>query len=116
MMLLVLAISGSIGAVARHAISGWVQQWGGWRFPMGTLLVNLTGAFVIGLVAGTQGPGDLLNTSMVGFLGGYTTFSTWVRESIGLASSDHRPLAWVNLGVSPTAGVLLAFLGYAIAG
>lgn len=110
MTLVVLSLAGSVGAVARYAVSGWVQERFRSDFPLGTMAVNLVGAFALGLVAGLDGldSGPLL--AVAGFLGGFTTFSTWMVETIRLGPWSARA-AW-NLSLSLFGGVAVAALGY----
>lgn len=114
MTLLVLSIAGSFGAAARYLVSGWVQTWGRTDFPLGTMAVNLAGAFALGLVAGLDGveSGPLL--AVVGFLGGFTTFSTWMIETIRQGPWSAR--AALNLALPLIGGVAAAALGFTLTG
>ncbi|CAN5916751.1 fluoride efflux transporter CrcB [soil metagenome] len=99
---LALAIGGAIGANARYWLGFWVASWAGTRFPWSTLLINVSGAFALGVFATIieryQPPSRTLLTEflLVGILGGYTTFSTFTLESLRL---------WHN-------GALIRSLGY----
>ena len=86
---LLLAAGGGAGALARYAVAGWAHRRTGAWFPWGTLLVNITGSFLLGaLVTGLASSplhlelGALL---AIGFLGDFTTFSTFAYESVMLA-------------------------------
>ena len=90
-------------------------------FPVGTLVVNLTGAFAagvfVGVATGRTVPDLVLLSAGVGFLGGYTTFSTWMVESVLAAESGGSVglrRAGENLAVPLVAGVALAAIGFAI--
>jgi fluoride exporter len=86
-----MTLAGSLGAYLRWQASK--------RFaPRGTLLVNLTGAFAAGLVAGTHPSATVLLIAGTGFLGGYTTFSTWMVERTFVATSIVAGLALAAAG------------------
>ncbi len=92
--LIFIALGGAGGAVARYAIATWVHElWEG-HMPVGTLLVNLMGSFAIGvvfvlIVEKQYIHADWRGVSMVGFLGAFTTFSTFSLETIQLMESGH---------------------------
>lgn len=108
MTTLLLIVAGGAGAVARHMTTRRLQQPGG--FPVGTAFVNLVGGFAIGWVAARHDAASVAFASQVGFLGGFTTFSTWMVES--LAMLPHRPVATAfNVVGMALAGIALAALG-----
>src|SRR5579859_415069 len=86
---LVIGIGGFLGATARFLVAGWVAARLGTTFPYGTLLINVTGSFVIGLfltivAERVVAPTNLRLFFVTGFLGAYTTFSTFSYESLAL--------------------------------
>jgi CrcB protein len=107
-------LCGGAGAVARFACDSLVQRWLGGDFPAGTLFVNLSGSFLLGLVVGL-GPSSqttlLLDTAT---LGSYTTFSTWMLESHRPAEEGDAGMAARNLVVSVGTGLICVFLGRAL--
>ena len=113
----VLAIfAGGVGALARYAATGWIQRRLHTTLPWGTATVNLTGAAVLGFLAGL---GSLSEPAMrivaLGFLGGYTTFSTWMVESILLAEEGGPSgirVGAVNTVAPLIAGITLATIGF----
>jgi CrcB protein len=109
-----VAVLGGLGALARWSLDGLVSARWGRQFPLGTLAVNLTGAFALGLLvgAGIQGRALLLDGTAI--LGSYTTFSTWMFESHRLGEDGEHRLAMANLAVSLAAGLLAALAGLAI--
>ena len=116
-MVLWLALAGGLGAVARLVLDGAVRQ----RvhgYPLGTVLVNLTGSLLLGLIAGLAA-GAVLSPSVQlvagsGFLGGYTTFSTASVETVRLVR-DHRWGAALLHGLGMLVGsVALAALGWGL--
>ena len=118
---LAVAGGGALGAWLRYQVSGWVHRsvWSGGlsdRFPLGTFVVNLSGCFLLGLLAGlfyersSVTPG-LRAFLLIGVLGGYTTFSTFAMESLDLLRYGSWGLALTNVVASPTLGLLGAYLG-----
>ncbi|MEA2458995.1 MAG: fluoride exporter [Thermoleophilaceae bacterium] len=72
---------GGVGALARFGIDGAVaSRWGG-RFPLGTFVVNISGAFALGVLAGLAPSTDAMRLAGTALLGSYTTFSTWMLEA-----------------------------------
>ena len=113
---LAVAGAGGAGAVLRFVIDGAVSARGRGEFPWGTSVVNLSGAFVLGLLSGLALTGDALLIAGTATIGSYTTFSTWMFESHRLAEDgDLRPAA-VNLLGGLVIGVGAAALGRAIGG
>lgn len=116
MIQVVAIIAGATGAVARYSGSGWVQHRAGARFPFGTALVNLVGAFALGLVAASLEPDSLPFALAGGFLGGFTTFSTWMVETLRLGRrGGERWLGAANLLGLLALGVGAAAAGYRLA-
>jgi CrcB protein len=117
----VVGFFGAFGALARYGVSGVVQRLWRTSFPVGTLVVNVTGAFaagvLVGLATGRSLPDVLVVAAAVGFLGGYSTFSTWMVESVLAAETGGRVglrRATENLTVPLVAGVIVAGIGYAL--
>lgn len=117
----VIGVFGALGALARYGVSGAVQRLWRTTFPVGTLVVNLTGALgaglLLGIAVGRDVPDLVLLGAGVGFLGGYSTFSTWMVETVLAAESGGGVglrRAAENLVVPLIAGVALAGLGFTI--
>lgn len=109
-----VALLGGAGAVARFLVDTAIsRRWSG-ALPLGTLIINLSGAFVLGLVAGLGLSGHALLLAGTATVGAYTTFSTWMLETHRLAEDGIGRIAAVNLGLSLAAGVAAAALGRAI--
>lgn len=96
--LLFIALGGASGALSRHLLANWIHSlWEG-KLPLGTLLVNVLGSFAIGLVFVLVVEKQLLHAEwrgvlMVGFLGAFTTFSTFSLETIALLEAGHLATA-----------------------
>jgi CrcB protein len=115
MTVAVAALAGSVGALSRYVLSGWIQNRSRSAMPVGTAGVNLLGAFLLGVFV-AAGNGSLLWTAATGFTGGLTTFSTWMVESVGLGVLPRPSIrALANVTVLATLGVALAALGYHLA-
>ncbi|MGH2910076.1 MAG: fluoride efflux transporter CrcB [Solirubrobacteraceae bacterium] len=106
-----VAAVGGCGAIARFLLDGAVAGRAGRRFPLGTLTVNLSGAFLLGLLTGLDIAPDALLVAGTATIGSYTTFSTWMLESQRLTEEGDARGAAVNLLVSLVAGVAVAALG-----
>ncbi len=113
MTVLLLAVGGSLGALSRYGVAGVAQRVTGSTMPVGTAVVNLAGAFLLGLVAGRADPSSAATILVVGFTGGFTTFSTWMVESLRLGILPTPTVRSIlNLVVMPVAGILLLAAGY----
>ncbi len=116
--LLAVALGGAFGAVSRYLISGWVARLTHESpFPYGTLAVNVTGSFLLGLMMGLGGEGRLMLPPAVrvvlgiGFLGAFTTFSTFSYETIeALRIGDFR-VAIGNTVISVVTALAACWLG-----
>lgn len=108
MSLLFIGVGGFVGATARYLIDGAVSEATGAAFPWGTLVVNISGAFVIGILfalvieRAALSP-DLRGPLMIGFVGSYTTFSTLALESWRMFEDG----AWMAAGANLVGSVLL---------
>jgi len=117
-----IALGGALGSVARFGASSLIAGWIGETFPWGTLIVNVSGSFVIGLFAGLTGPDgrvlvapDVRQFVMVGICGGYTTFSSFSLQTLNLARQGEFGPAAANVGLSVGACLLAVWLGSAAA-
>jgi fluoride exporter len=111
-----VALLGGVGALARFAVDGLVaSRAGSFEFPWGTFVVNISGAFVLGLLAGAALHGDALLLAGTATLGSYTTFSTWVFETHRLGEDGSLGVGVLNIVASLVVGVAAAWLGRVIA-
>ena len=103
---------GAVGALARFTLDTAVSARRPSDFPFGTLAVNLSGAFALGLLVGLEVAGDAMLILGTGLLGGYTTFSTWMVEAQRLGEDGEWRLMWLNLLGPMVAGLGVAGLGW----
>ena len=119
MQLLLVGLGGFAGAVSRWLVDGWVSDRNPSAFPLGTLVVNLTGSFVLGVlfawvIERNLLPPDVRAPLMIGFVGAYTTFSTFMLESWRLVEDGAWALALLNLGGSVALGMVAVLGGLAV--
>lgn len=118
--LLFVATGGALGALARFGAGHWLHALHPSRFPLPTLLINASGSLLIGIVwvliteRGVLHP-DWRSILMVGFLGSYTTFSTFSLETVTLFEQGHAFQALANAVLSAVICIGSAWLGIAIA-
>lgn len=109
-----VAVLGGCGALARFGLTLFVADRLHPHLPAGTLLVNLSGAFLLGLLVGASVGGDARLLLGAGAIGSYTTFSTWMVETQRIGAAGKRRIALANLVLSIALGLGAAALGRAI--
>ncbi len=118
MLTLLISIAGAAGAMTRFFVDGRVKESIERTFPFGTIFINVTGSFILGLLTGLfthhliSSPAKTLIGT--GFCGGYTTFSTANYESIRLAKGAKRLLALANTGITLVLTMAAAIVGIEI--
>jgi CrcB protein len=117
-ILLGLTIAGAVGAVLRYSVDRAVQRRVGSDAPVGILVVNVSGSFVLGVLVGSAAHHGLssgwLTVVGTGLIGAYTTFSTFSYDTVRLAESDQWGMSLVNVGVSLALGLGAAAAGLAL--
>jgi CrcB protein len=103
---------GALGALGRFTVDAAVSARYPSDFPFGTLAVNLSGGFALGVLVGLGIAGDAILVLGTGLLGGYTTFSTWMFEAERLAEDGEWQLMWLNLAAPMVAGIAVTSLGW----
>lgn len=93
-----VAVGGALGAIARYAVSTWIFQVSSHKFPYATLTVNVLGSFVMGIlfvviIERSALPVEMRSLWMIGFLGAFTTFSTFSLDALGLWQNGHPFMA-----------------------
>jgi fluoride exporter len=106
-----VVLIGGAGSVLRFYVDGLVSSVSGRNFPYGTLVVNLSGAVILGLLAGLALTGDAYLLAGTAAVGSYTTFSTWMLETQRLTEERQHRQAALNIVVSLVLGVAAAELG-----
>ena len=119
MTLVLVGLGGFLGAIARYLVDGWITERAGAAFPFGTLVVNLSGAFVLGLIFALTVERGLLPEAIrppvfIGFIGAYTTFSTLALESWRLIENGSYVLGVANLVGSIVLGIVAVVAGLAL--
>ncbi len=110
-VLIGVGVLGGVGAVARFLLDGAIAARAGRAFPWGTLAVNLTGAFALGVLVGAAVDDDPYRLAATGLIGAFTTFSTWAFESHRLGEDGQLRLGALNFAVSLALGVAVVWLG-----
>ena len=116
MPLLLIGLGGFAGAIARYLVDGLVSDRTGGGFPWGTLVVNATGSFLLGLLFAITAerailPAEVRGPLLIGFIGAYTTFSTWMLESWRLIEGGAYGPALANLSGSVVIGIVAVAVG-----
>ena len=114
-----IGLAGFIGTLTRYWMSGAVARRYGETFPAGTLVVNLLGCFLVGLLFYILQERFLVNQTvrtviLIGFLGGFTTFSSFGLQTFTLLQEREVGLALLNLGIANAGGMLLVWAGYTL--
>lgn len=120
MNFLIVGIGGFFGAISRYAIALWIGQKWGRNFPLGTFVVNISGSFLIGLLMTIFAERLIVNPQwrlllIVGFLGAYTTFSTFEYETGKLLKDGEWLIASMNVVLSVFVGFVALKIGEIIA-
>jgi fluoride exporter len=118
-----VAIGGALGTTARYWLSGVVARSVGETFPWGTLVINVTGSFIIGFFGALTGPDGRVFVGstarqfvMVGMCGGYTTFSSFSLQTLNLMNDGEWLQAGANVGLSVLLCMIAVWAGVVLAG
>ncbi len=117
---LIIGAGGFVGAITRYVLAVWIGERWGRSFPLGTFVINITGSFLIGLLMTLMAERFTENPQwrlllVVGFLGAYTTFSTFEYETGALLQDGEWLYASLNVILSVVAGFIALKLGEVIA-
>lgn len=116
--LLLIAVAGGLGSLARYGLTGLVQRLDGVGFAWGTPVVNLCGCFLFGLIWSLAEErmmisGETRAVVLTGFMGAFTTFSTYIFETGELLRDAQYGLAAWNVGFQTVGGLIIFFIGLA---
>ena len=118
-----IALGGALGTTARYWLSGVVARSVGETFPWGTLVINVTGSFVIGFFGALTSPDGRLFVGstarqfvMIGMCGGYTTFSSFSLQTLNLMNDGEWLRAGANIGLSVLLCMFAVWVGVVLAG
>lgn len=109
--IVLVACGAVLGVLTRLLLSNWIKRKWPMDFPLATFLINLTGSFLLGLLVGSGADSHMQLLIGTGFMGSYTTFSTFKLESIELHLKKKHTTLFSYLGLSYACGILLAGLG-----
>jgi CrcB protein len=109
-----VAVLGGLGAIARFVVDAVIRGAIATKLPLGTLVVNVSGSFLLGLVCGLALSGDALVLAGTATLGSYTTFSTWMLETERAQEQGRPVIAILNVAVSLLVGFGAVALGRTI--
>jgi CrcB protein len=117
--MVLLATVGAVGTLARWGLQGWVQRLCGASFPWGTLAVNALGCFLFGLVFVAAEERSLISAQtriiiLVGFMGAFTTFSSFAFETAALLRDSQWLYAFGNVALQNILGLACVFAGFAV--
>lgn len=115
MMLFWVMLAGGLGSGSRYLVGVWAFNTLGTKFPYGTWIVNIAGCFALSAimqlaVTSTWTP-ELRTAIAVGFLGGFTTYSSFNYDTLTLLSSGAGGAAWLNVGITLAGGLAAGYLG-----
>lgn len=118
--LLGLGISGALGTIARYSLSAGIQRIMGTGFPWGTFVVNILGCFLVGQFVGfadhfIKVSGETRTIILIGFMGAFTTFSTYILETGKLFNNDQWAYAFGNIFLQTGVGFFALFFGFMLA-
>jgi CrcB protein len=118
--IILIGLAGFLGTVTRYWLSGWTARRFGETFPAGTLIVNLVGCFLAGLLFYLMFDRYLVNQTIrtvviIGLLGGFTTFSSFGLQTFTLLRDGELGFALLNIAVSNLGGLLMVWCGYSLA-
>lgn len=110
MQIFLIGLGGAFGSISRFALGKMISERTKTVFPIGTMLINIMGAFLLGIVTHLNLNNQISLTLTEGFLGGYTTFSTFMYEGFNLFQENEKLNAFIYIGGT----LLLGIIGYVL--
>ncbi|AQX54458.1 fluoride efflux transporter CrcB [Priestia flexa] len=119
MTYLLVGIGGILGSLLRYYLGVFTHSWWAYSFPLGTLITNLMGCFILGwftyrMIKMNVFPSAVLAGIGTGFVGSFTTFSTFSVETVTLIKNDTSLLAFLYVALSLFGGLLMSWSGYRV--
>lgn len=118
--ILLISLAGGLGTAARYGLGTVAQKFLGTAFPWGTLTVNLLGSFLFGWIWGLEALRHTITPEtrlilLIGFMGGFTTFSSFAAENLALLRAGNWPLALLNITLQNTLALAAVWAGNTLA-
>ena len=118
--LIIIGAGGFVGSIARYLTSKYIQDNLSFSFPVGTLIVNISGCFILGVIYGLMDRGEILSQESrlfltIGFCGGFTTFSSFAFENVLILRDGNFMQSALYISLSVFAGILSLYIGSIIA-
>ena len=115
-VILAVAAGGAVGAVSRYGVDTWVEQRAESVFPWATFLINVSGCLAVGFIIAAlvdrhHAPQWLRTGLVIGFCGGYTTFSTFAQEALDLFEEGNAAVAIAAIGANVVLGLTAVYAG-----
>ncbi len=115
-ILLIIGAGGFLGSIARYLTSRYIQDNLAMTFPIGTLVVNIAGCFILGIIYGFMERGELFSQEIrifltIGFCGGFTTFSTFAFENASMLRDGNFIQSALYIALSVFAGIVALYIG-----
>ncbi len=111
-----VAVGGAVGALSRYGLDAWIERRSESLFPWSTFVINVSGCFAVGFIVAAlvdrhTAPQWLRMGLVIGFCGGYTTFSTFAQETLDLVEARDLAVAFASIAASVLLGVLAVLIG-----
>ena len=107
-----VGLGGALGSLTRYRLGRWISEQNRSNFPFGTYCINLTGALLLGMISGIQLPDSVYLLIGDGFLGAYTTYSTFMYEGFNLYQENEKRNALMYILSSLLLGIVCYVIGY----
>jgi fluoride exporter len=114
MTVILIVMGGFIGAICRFAVGCYFKRSSPTSLPFSTLMINLSGSFLLGLIIGWNIQGPMYSLLGVGFMGSFTTFSTFKLEAFQLGENRKGLLFYTYIATTYVGGIFLAYLGISL--
>lgn len=107
----IVGVGGMLGSITRYALGKWISEKSKTIIPVGTMIINISGAFLLGIVSSIYTSGNLYLFLAEGYFGAYTTFSTFMYEGFNLFKENERKNAAIYILITLLSGIIGFFSG-----